>query len=632
MNNRLIVKFIIIYCSFSLLSYSNENRTIQQYFDYLLNLEYQEASLTAKKAGPEKLKEDLIILSDLLYYNGQEDYKIINYFCEEPKDNFHKSIINLNQGYYLLYHNKEKTKAYEFFYNAYISSKNTKNQSLIKFCLLSLLEFYHYEYSQTNTLFRTYLQEFKELSSTPIDQCWFLYQELYFDYKTIKTNRKKSLLSTTQLEKQIEFLDADHNFRALFYSLKAVQLEQKDTEQSILLHQQVIEETKNLPFLKYLKFRTHIRLSEIYYRQQNYEEGLRNVELAKKYIDLSDTLKAKVYLYKYASQNNYGLKECDVAYTQLIKSIDLEHQLQFEENSSKISELNIKLETTEKEKQIVQLLNTNLKSEASRIRNRNLLLGSISLLALGFIIGVLIYKNTKRKQLIVEQNHELQLQRTEKLLKDQELNAIDAMLTGQEKERQRLANDLHDNLGSTLATIKLHFEHLKNNRNNTNVKNIEELYSKTNVLLDEAYLKVRNIAHEKNSGVMANEGLLPAIRNLAKKASSGDKLNIEIQGYGLEKRLDNALEISIFRMIQELTTNAIKHAQASEINIALTNHDSLLNIIVEDNGKGFDAKLLPDKEGMGLKSIEKRIEHLEGTFEIDSTIGKGTNILINIPI
>ena len=79
-------------------------------------------------------------------------------------------------------------------------------------------------------------------------------------------------------------------------------------------------------------------------------------------------------------------------------------------------------------------------------------------------------------------------------------------------------------------------------------------------------------------------------------------------------------------------TNTIKHANASEITISLTNHDSLLNIIVEDNGKGFDAKVLPEKDGMGLKSIEKRIEHLEGSFEIDSTIGKGTNIIINIPI
>lgn len=274
----------------------------------------------------------------------------------------------------------------------------------------------------------------------------------------------------------------------------------------------------------------------------------------------------------------------------------------------------------------------NLEIEAGRIQNRNLLIGSVTFIIVGAVIVFLIHKNTKRKQHIAEQEREIEIQKTEKLLKEQELAAIDAMISGQEKERQRLANDLHDNLGSTLATVKLHFQHLQNNRDNPKIENIEELYTKTDLLLDEAYQKVRTIAHEKNSGVMAKQGLLPAIKNLAKKVSNGKHLQIEVQDHGLEERLDNAIEITIFRIIQELITNTIKHAEASEIHISLTNHDSLLNIIVEDNGKGFDAKVLPQKDGMGLATIEKRIEHLEGTFEIDSTINKGTNILINIPI
>ncbi|MDH7444480.1 sensor histidine kinase [Aquimarina sp. 2201CG14-23] len=301
-------------------------------------------------------------------------------------------------------------------------------------------------------------------------------------------------------------------------------------------------------------------------------------------------------------------------------------------NKLKVSNQETEYQTIEKEKKIVQLLNTNLKTEAREKRNRNLLIGSISLFIFGFIIAFLIYKNTKRKQRIAEQEREIEIQKTEKLLKEQELTAIDAMISGQEKERQRLANDLHDNLGSTLATVKLHFDHLQHNRDNPKVENIEELFTKTNNLLEEAYQKVRTIAHEKNSGVMAKQGLLPAIKNLAKKASNSDGLQIEVQDYGLDERLDNTLEISIFRIIQELITNTIKHANATEIHISLTNHDSLLNIIVEDNGKGFQAKILPEKDGMGLKSIEKRIEHMEGTFEIDSTVGKGTNIIINIPI
>ncbi|WP_165583405.1 sensor histidine kinase [Aquimarina atlantica] len=332
------------------------------------------------------------------------------------------------------------------------------------------------------------------------------------------------------------------------------------------------------------------------------------------------------------SKNYRNLKKYDSAFFYNDRFIKYTDSLNEYKKAIALNEIEVKYQTAEKEKKIVQLLNTNLKSEASRIQNRNLLIGSLSLILVGSIFVFLLYKNTKRKQRIAEQEREIEIQKTEKLLKEQELSAIDAMISGQEKERQRLANELHDNLGSTLATVKLHFQHLQNNKDNPKVEHIEELYTKTNALLDEAYQKVRTIAHEKNSGVMANQGLLPAIKKLAKQVSNGDGLHIEIQDYGLEERLDNALEISIFRMIQELITNAIKHAKASEIHISLTNHDSLLNIIIEDNGKGFDAKILPKKEGMGLRNIEKRVEHLEGTFEIDSTIGKGTNIIINIPI
>ena len=140
------------------------------------------------------------------------------------------------------------------------------------------------------------------------------------------------------------------------------------------------------------------------------------------------------------------------------------------------------------------------------------------------------------------------------------------------------------------------------------------------------------MAHVKNSGVIAKNGLLPAVQKLARNASGVNGLTIEVEDYGLEERLENTLEISVFRIIQELVTNIIKHAQATQASIAINQYEDSLNIIIEDNGKGFNAKRLPQKEGMGLFSIEKRIEHLEGGIEIDSTPGKGTHILIDIPL
>ena len=205
------------------------------------------------------------------------------------------------------------------------------------------------------------------------------------------------------------------------------------------------------------------------------------------------------------------------------------------------------------------------------------------------------------------------------------------MVDGQEKERKQIAEDLHDNLGSVLATLKLHFEKLKINCEK-NLIDPEILFNKTENLIDEAYIKVRSIAHAKNSGVIANEGLLVAIRIMADKISSADKIKIEVIDFGLNKRLKNSLEITIFRIIQELITNVIKHAEAKNATINISLYDENLNIIIEDDGKGFDFKKVNFKKGMGISSIKTRIEHLKGTFKIDSTLEKGSSIIIDIPI
>ncbi|MBQ4820377.1 sensor histidine kinase [Aquimarina sp. MMG016] len=373
-------------------------------------------------------------------------------------------------------------------------------------------------------------------------------------------------------------------------------------------------------------------------------QGTYKYNIARTYILDSNRQKAKKWLYKAwkdTSQirNNYRFmkisKDLDSIYF-LENNYDSAYYFakQFKRfsDSTKISQTKRRLDSIQMESEIAEQKNESIINKKKATKNKIIASSLAGGLISVCVIAFLIYKNTKRKQRIAEQEREIQVQKTEKVLKEQELATIDAMISGQEKERQRLANDLHDNLGSTLATVKLHFNHLLKNRSNSKAENIEELYSKTNTLLEEAYQKVRSIAHEKNSGVMANQGLLPAIKSLAKKVSNGKNLKIEVQDFGLDERLDNSLEISIFRIIQELITNIIKHANASEIHISLTNHDSLLNIIIEDNGKGFDNKILPEKDGMGLRNIEKRIEHMEGTFEIDSTIGKGTNIIINIPI
>ena len=254
--------------------------------------------------------------------------------------------------------------------------------------------------------------------------------------------------------------------------------------------------------------------------------------------------------------------------------------------------------------------------------------GSLAMLS---IIAFFVYRNIKRKQYKAEQERQDQIDEKEKILKDLELSTIDAMIEGQEKERQRLAADLHDSVGSTLAAAKLQFDYFVKHQND-NIHS-EELTTKISTLLENAYVEIRSMAHLKNSGVIAKNGLLPAVEKLAKNASGINGLKFEVQSFGLDQRLDNSLEISIFRIIQELVTNIIKHAKATQGIIHITNHSDNLNIMIEDNGVGFNPKQLSKtKPGMGITSIDRRIESLDGKFTIESEISKGTTVIIDLPL
>jgi signal transduction histidine kinase len=372
-------------------------------------------------------------------------------------------------------------------------------------------------------------------------------------------------------------------------------------------------------------------LAVIANRKKNY--FIENKELLKslKSIKLDPFPELEIELYKHLSENNKRLQNYKKSLFYLEKYDSLNSIVRNQSLIEKVEEIETKFQTEKKEKENLKLKSTNIETEAKRVQNRNLLIGSLLFIILTSSIGFLSLKNSKRKRKLAEQEKELESQKNLTLLKEQELTTINAMVEGQEKERKRVAEDLHDNLGSVLATIKLHFENLQINNQKKKI-NQDELFNKTENLIDEAYLKVRSIAHAKNAGVIANQGLLTAVQMMAEKISSADKINIEVIDYGLDKRLENSLEITIFRIVQELITNVIKHAEAKNAAINISSFDNNLNIIIEDDGKGFDLKKVDLKNGMGISSIKTRVKHLNGTFEIDSTLKKGTSVIINIPI
>ncbi len=215
------------------------------------------------------------------------------------------------------------------------------------------------------------------------------------------------------------------------------------------------------------------------------------------------------------------------------------------------------------------------------------------------------------------------------LLSKSELNANYARLEEQESERNRIARDLHDTLGSTFSAIKFSMSSVESAL--TNIKEENNIhYKKVSDLIDLACDEVRNIAHNLRNSTLANFGLKVALESLVDTLNEGT-ISIDLLTYGLDNfRMSNKIEVNIYQIIQELTSNALKHSKASKLTIQLNRFERRMNITVEDNGIGFDRNKV--KMGMGIINIEARVHELEGNFNLDSNKGNGATIIIDIPL
>lgn len=256
-------------------------------------------------------------------------------------------------------------------------------------------------------------------------------------------------------------------------------------------------------------------------------------------------------------------------------------------------------------------------------------LGLVSLLAFVVIRGY--HYRQRAARLLADQKEKTNAQLIVDLLRDQEVESLAALMEGQEQERKRIASDLHDRLGSKLATVRLHVggisEALPAN------KELQQ-YDIATRLLDEACQEVRQIAHNMASGVLTHFGLVAALHEMAETLRASGRLDVQVYAFEMEgRRMESRVEIALYRVTQELISNVLKHARATEVAIHLTHHETSLNVIVEDNGSGFvyDAEK-PRSSGMGLGSIRHRIESLGGQLTIDTAPAKGTAILIDLPM
>jgi len=291
------------------------------------------------------------------------------------------------------------------------------------------------------------------------------------------------------------------------------------------------------------------------------------------------------------------------------------------------SYIETKYETNKKENEILRLQKVQQQKDFAIKRRNTYLAIALGLLAAMVMIISLLRRNLIHRKKLAEQQAAIQKEKITSMEKQQQVASLQSMINGQETERIRIAKDLHDGLGGIFSTVKMHYSTLPHEL--PEVKN-NPVYYKTLDLINNAADELRKVAHNMMPEVLMKVGLVEALKDFCNNISASKLLKISLQTFGMEKRLGSSTEIMIFRIIQELINNIIKHAYAAEAIIQFNREANRLSITIEDNGRGFNTKEAEEKATMGIATVKNRVDYLNGKLTIDSRRDIGTTVMIDL--
>jgi signal transduction histidine kinase len=253
---------------------------------------------------------------------------------------------------------------------------------------------------------------------------------------------------------------------------------------------------------------------------------------------------------------------------------------------------------------------------------------AIAILLLAVIDLLLLYRNRKLKH---QRELEERNRKIDDLLQKQEVENVNAMLKGQDEERKRIAQELHDRIGSILSTVKLHFSSIEDAMKVLQ-KQQNQSYNEAVGLLDEAVDEVRRISHDLYEGSLAKFGFATALRQLIAAIEKANIIKIDFIN-SIEGEVDiTEFEQGLYRITQELLSNTLKYADAKQITIQLNKSDTGILYMYEDDGKGFTTAQAKESAGIGYKNIEARVAKINGSWDLDTRPGHGMTLTIEIPI
>jgi two-component system, NarL family, sensor kinase len=303
------------------------------------------------------------------------------------------------------------------------------------------------------------------------------------------------------------------------------------------------------------------------------------------------------------------------AYRELSEYLELHDSIFRMEKQRELQEMDRRYRVAEKENEIEQQSLT-IALREREIRRQNIWVAFsivMALVAIAFIFVVWQWMKN-RNRLIAREVEEVKLKR--------EKQVMNAVIQGEEKERQRIARELHDGINGNLAALKLQLTGIQNGR--------------FDQLIDLTMDEVRTLSHNLVPDVVKKFGLHEALQQYITSLQRGSSLEVDCQFLGDTPVIHEDLAVQIYRIVQELVSNVLKHADASHLLVQVATGQSSISITIEDNGKGFEID--PKKglsfpgKGIGLSGVENRITWLKGQFDIHSSTQSGTSVHIEIPV
>lgn len=430
----------------------------------------------------------------------------------------------------------------------------------------------------------------------------------YYFYKNDKNNTIKSLTEAQKLFHELKMSVKESNVLGDigdYYSFFLA-----DYDRSIQIYNQAIgllkdNENNNIRMDLYRK------ISLAYYHKSNYENAVNYMHKAVATTD-STNLDLMRMNYNLLAYNYIGLKNSEKATEALDKYVDLTDKVYRKNLKKNISEMEVKYQTEKKEFIISNLLKEK--------KLYGIITFSVLFSLLTMILALFLrHKNIKAQKQLTEQ-------KVSHLEQEKKLVVTQAVLEGEEAERTRLANDLHDGLGGLLSGVKLNLSAMKENSLLSSEN--AAAFNKTIGLLDNSIRELRRIAHNLIPENLMRLGLRYALSEFIHSFNM-DNPQITFHFYGEETRYAKELELTVYRITQELVNNAVKHSRASHINVQLIMENERINVQVIDDGVSFDTSIIEKlNKGTGLQQIKNRVNAMNGRFEIVSKPNEGTEAYI----